>query len=66
MNDTEKLDYVKARLPRDILNRYESWKKDNPDDDYQYDEIREFVAGLSRGELLNLFEDLLNITKKIL
>lgn len=36
--------------------KYKKWKEQNPDEDYQYDEIMDFVASISRGDVLDVFE----------
>ncbi len=36
--------------------KFQAWKRENPDEGYQYDEIQEFTSSLSRGELLEVFE----------
>lgn len=39
------------------IEKFRKWKEEHPDEDYQYDEIFDFVDGeLSRGELLSTFE----------
>lgn len=38
------------------VDEYRKWKKDNPDEEYQYDEIHDFTSGLSRGDLQELLE----------
>lgn len=38
------------------IQNYIAWKEKNPDEGYQYDEIHEFTATLSRGDLLDLLE----------
>lgn len=39
-----------------IIKDYIKWKEDNPDEGYQYDEIHEFLATQSRGDLQDLLE----------
>lgn len=39
-----------------IVEEYKQWKLDNPDEGYQYDEIREFLANYDRGDLQSLLE----------
>lgn len=39
-----------------IVEKYKKWKAEYPDEDYQYDQIFEFMAGLSRGEMQDVFE----------
>lgn len=46
-----------------ISGKYQKWKTENPDEDYQYDEIHDFISTLSRGELCLVFESLLNMSK---
>jgi len=41
--------------------KYLAWKEMHPDPDYQYDEINEFFADLSRGELLELMENYITL-----
>lgn len=42
---------------KEIVRQYKAWKEENPDEDYQYDMIHEFIAGeLSRGDLQSIFE----------
>lgn len=43
-----------------IISKYRKWKRDNPCTDYQYDEIKDFLAELSRGELLLMMEHIDN------
>ncbi len=40
---------------KDIVKKYIAWKKGN-DEGYIYDEIHEFFAALTRGELLEIME----------
>jgi hypothetical protein len=40
----------------DIINEYRQWKMSNPDIDYQYDEIHNFMAGIGRGGQLEVME----------
>jgi len=51
VNDGAVLGEVRA-----IVLKFRKWKKENPDEEYQYDEIHDFISGLKRGELLKLFE----------
>ena len=44
----------------EVIKKYQEWKKQHPDEDYQYDEIHEFFANLSRGEMLSFMEWVLN------
>ena len=39
-----------------VIEKYKKWKIKNPDKEYQYDEIGEFIAELSRSELQSFFE----------
>ena len=39
-----------------IIKDYIKWKEDNPDEDYQYDEVHKFLATQSRGDLQELLE----------
>lgn len=39
-----------------IIKDYIKWKLDNPDEDYQYDEIHEFLSDYDRGSLQGLLE----------
>lgn len=40
----------------EIIKKFTEWKKENPNEDYQYDCVYDFVDGvLTRGELLTLF-----------
>ena len=66
MTDAEKLDYIKGHLPLGIVIAFREWQSKHPDEDYQYDEIHEFIASLSRGALLELCESISNITKVVL
>jgi hypothetical protein len=45
-------------ITKDIVNRFRAWKNDNPDEDYQYDEIHDFVSDISRGELIAFLEEI--------
>lgn len=40
----------------EIASKYLQWKEDNPDEDFQYDEIHNFVAQLSRGDQQDIME----------
>lgn len=40
----------------EIIIKYRQWKKDNPEEGYQYDEIIGFFDQLSRGEMLRIME----------
>jgi len=40
----------------EAIKKYQTWKKENPDEDYRYDEIDEFFASLSRSEKFELME----------
>lgn len=40
----------------EIINDYIKWKLDNPDEDYQYDEIHNFLGNYSRSSLQGLLE----------
>jgi hypothetical protein len=53
--------FLKSELIKDkdapsCINEYRKWKRENPDEGYQYDEIHDFANGLSRGELQELLE----------
>lgn len=39
-----------------IIRAYKKWKLDNPDDDYQYDCINEFLDNFGRGDLLTIMD----------
>lgn len=39
-----------------VLKKYQDWKVENPDQEYQYDQIEEFFADLSRGEMYSFME----------
>jgi len=41
---------------KQLIKKYENWKDENPDLDYQYNEIAEFYYELSRSELQELLE----------
>jgi hypothetical protein len=43
---------------KQIIEKFRAWKLKHPDEDYQLDEIQEFVSSLDRGELLEVFEAL--------
>lgn len=43
----------------EVIQKFRAWKKEHPDEDYQYDEIHEFIAKLSRGELLSFFDSVM-------
>ena len=40
----------------EVMEQLKKWKKDNPDLDYQKDELHDFVAGLTRSELWAIFQ----------
>lgn len=39
-----------------VIEKYRKWKEAHPNEDYQYDEIHEFLTDLTRGEILDLME----------
>jgi len=47
-----------------LLNDYQQWKLDNPDEGYQYDMIHEFLAQHGRGDLQDLLEIVLTFKEK--
>ncbi len=51
--DTEKLNLIKNNI---LILKFKKWKKENPDEDYQYDEIFEFVDSLSRGDVISFLD----------
>ena len=42
----------------EIIKEYRQWKIDNPDEDYQYDEIDIFFAEIGRGGMYLVMEKL--------
>lgn len=42
--------------PHTLLSIYRVWKVQNPDEDYQCDEIHEFMARFSRGEISSFLD----------
>jgi hypothetical protein len=38
------------------IKKFKQWKKDNPDTDFQKDELHDFVSGLERSELWAIFQ----------
>ena len=50
---------------KDIVDKYLKWKKEYPDEDYQYDEICEFMTDYySRSELLIIMDYLVKQLKE--
>jgi hypothetical protein len=47
-----------------LLDDYQQWKLDNPDEGYQYDMIHEFLAQHGRGDLQDLLEIALSFKEK--
>lgn len=45
--------------PISIAQKYARWKEKHPNEDYQYDEIMEFVSSLTRGDMVDVMEFLL-------
>jgi len=43
-----------------IIDKFVSWQKEHPDEDYQCDEIFEFANSLGRGDMLMVFEYLVS------
>ena len=39
-----------------IIEAFVKWQQENPDEDYQYDEIHEFFTDLTRGQMLNFMK----------
>lgn len=37
----------------DVIEKFKQWRADNPDESYQYDEIHEFLANLTRSEMMD-------------
>lgn len=58
---TEIVVLIEKQIPIDIIKKYIDWKKQNPNEDYQLDEIGEFYATLSRSDKLDIMECLLTI-----
>lgn len=48
---------------KDIVNQYKKWKE-GQEADYVYDEIHDFVGGLSRGELMGVLKSWRRIMAK--
>ena len=42
-------------MMKEIVAKYKRWEEERPDPGRQYDDIPDFVDGLSRGELLLIF-----------
>jgi hypothetical protein len=40
----------------EILKQYSEWKEKHPDEDWQYDEISEWLGSFSRSEMIQLLE----------
>jgi len=52
---------------RNIIQKFENWKEENPDKDYQRDEIIDFLMRFSRDdiiELMNFSEKCFNFIRK--
>ena len=48
---------------KEIMKKYQQWKKDNPDEDYQYDEIHNFFAEIGRHGMYLIMENLNEMVK---
>lgn len=40
----------------EIIEDFKKWQSENPDKEYQYDEIHDYVSGIPKGELLAIFD----------
>lgn len=40
-----------------IIEDFKKWKEKHPDEDYQYDEVHNFLSNYSRGEIISFLED---------
>jgi hypothetical protein len=49
------------KVPEYIVLRYIKWKEANQDEDYQYDEIHEFMSSINRGGMMEVMESILSI-----
>ena len=47
-----------SKIDLSLINNFKKWQKDNPDKDYQYDEIGEFVAEQGRGNIYSFFDSI--------
>lgn len=54
---------LKDKVPMDVVKKYKEWKSAHPDEDYQYDEIHDFISDLTRGDLVYVFEALSRISE---
>lgn len=55
---------VFINAPFDIINKYNAWKTEHPNEDYQLDEINEFYSGLDRSEKVEIMEYILYSIKQ--
>ncbi len=49
----------------EIIKAYKEWKTEHPDEDYQYDEIHNFMASIGRGGQYEVMESLVLIFNKM-
>ena len=47
---------TKQLIMEEIINQYKKWKLENPDEDYQYDCITDFLDEFGRGDLLTIMD----------
>jgi hypothetical protein len=48
-----------------LKEQYKEWKLENPDKDYQCDEIYEFLARFSRGDVYEIMEEYAALDKEV-
>lgn len=46
-----------------LLKAFAEWRKEHPDEDYQADEIHEFLADFSRGDIHSFLLSMLSLTE---
>ena len=46
------------------IEKYKEWKQDFPDEDYQRDQIHEFFADLTRGEMYSFMEGIVELKNR--
>ena len=61
LSAAEKLALIEKAIPTDIVSSFKKWCEEHSDEDYQLDEVGEFLDGLYRSEKLELLEAMENI-----
>lgn len=56
---------MKPENIHEVIDQFKKWKNDNPDEDWQYDEIFEFINNFSRGEMIHFMNWVVKLTDQI-